>query len=83
MPVPGCEDPAANLQPDDGMNDTPIDHTHNIANPVVLVPTQHRVHEADCDSLTLHRHNNQRLATRVAVRAHSAAELVAIGYHRQ
>ena len=83
VPVPGREDPAANLQPDVGLNDTPNDHTHNIANPVVLVPIQHRVDETDYGSRTLHKQNNQWLATRVAVRVHSAAELVAADYHRQ
>ena len=73
----------ADLQPGDGTNDIPIYHTHNIANRGVLVPTQHLVHEADYDSRTLHRHNNQRLATRVAVRVHSAAELLEIDFRRQ
>ena len=68
---------------DDGLNDIPIDHTHNIANPVVLVPIQHRVDETDYHSRILHKQNNPRLAPRVAVRAHSAAEPVATDYHRQ
>ena len=83
VPVPGYEDPVAILRPDDGLNDIPICHTHNIANPEVPVPTQHPVHEVDCDSRTLHRHNNPCFATRVAVLVHSAAELVAVDYHRQ
>ena len=83
VPVPGYEDPAANLQPDDGLNDIPIDHTHNIANPGVLVPIQHRVDEIDYDSLTLHKQNNQNWVTRLAVRVHSAAELVVSDYRRQ
>ena len=82
VPVPGCEDPVAILQPDDGLNDIPIDHTHNIAYQGVLVPTQHRAHEADYDSQSLHRQNNQ-LAARVAVRVPSAAVLLGIDFRRQ
>ena len=75
--------PVVEPQPGGEMNGIPIDHTHNIANPEVPVPTQHPVHEVDCDSRTLHRHNNPCFATRVAVLVHSAAELVAVDYHRQ
>ena len=83
VPVPGCEDPAAILQPDDGLSGTPTDHTRNIANPEVLVPIQHHVDEAGYDSRILHKQNNQNSETRFAVRVHSAAELVVIDYHRQ
>ena len=82
VPVPGCEDPVAILQPDDGLNDIPNDHTHNIVNQGVLAPTQHLVHEADYDSQFPHRQSNQ-LATRVAVRVPSAAVLLGIDFRRQ
>jgi len=87
VPAPVYWVSVAELQPGGGMNgipiDIPIDHTHSIANPEVLVPTQHLVHGADCDSRTLHRHSNQCFATRVAVLVHSAAELLAIDFRRQ
>jgi len=73
----------AQLQPGGGMSGIPTDHTRSNANPGVPVATQHPVHEADCDSQTVHRHSNQYSETSVAVLVHSAAELVAIDYHRQ
>ena len=82
VPVPGCEDPVAILQPDDGLNDIPNDHTHSIAYQGVLVPTQHLVHEAGYDNQPLHRQNNQ-LAICVAVQVHSAAALLGNDFRRQ
>ena len=73
----------ADLQPGDGMNGIPNDHTHSIANPEVLVPLQHLAHEVGYDSRSLHRHSIQCLVTRVAVLTHSAAELRGIGFRRQ
>jgi len=83
VPAPVYWGPVAELQPGDGMNGIPIYHTQNNANPGVPVPTQHLVHEADCDSRTLHRHSNQCFATSVAMLVHSAAELLAIDFRRQ
>jgi len=83
VPAPVYWGPVAELQPDVGMNGIPIYHTHSIANPEVIVPTQHLVHEADCDSRALHRHSNQCFATSVAVLVHSAAELLGIDFRRQ
>ena len=82
VPVPGYEDPVAILQPDDGLNDIPNDHTHSIAYQGVLAPTLHLAHAADYGSQSLHRQNNQ-LATRVAVRVPSAAVLLGIDFRRQ
>ena len=81
-PVPGYEDPVAILQPDDGLNGIPNDHTHSTAYQGVLVPTQHLVHEAGYDNQPLHRQNNQ-LAICVAVQAHSAAALLGNDFRRQ
>ena len=82
VPAPVYWGPVANLQPGDGLNDIPIAHTHNIAYQGALAPTQHLVHEADYDSQTLHRRNNQ-LATRAVVRVPSAAVLLGIDFRRQ
>jgi len=81
VPAPVYWGPVAKLQPDDRMNGIPIDHTHSIANLEVPVLTQHLVHEADCDSRTLHRHSNQCFVTSVAVLVNSAAGLTAVHYH--
>ena len=83
VPAPVYWVSVAELQPGDGMNGIPIDHTHNNANRGVLVPTQHLVHGVDCDSRSLHRQNIQSLVTRFAVRVHSAAELPEIDFRRQ
>ena len=83
VPAPGYWVPVAELQPGGGMSDIPTDHTQSNANPVVPVATQHPVHEADYDSRTVHICSNQCSAASVAVLAHSAAELVAVDYHRQ
>jgi len=82
VPAPGYWVSVAELQPGGGTNGIPIDHTHSNANPGVLVPSQHLVHEADYDSRSLHRHNNQCFVTSVAVLVHSAAELLAIDFRR-
>jgi len=83
VPAPEYWESVAKLQPGGGMSGIPTDHTQSITNPEVPVTTQHLVHEADCDSRTVHRHSNQCFATSVAVLVHSAAELVAVDYHRQ
>jgi len=83
VPAPEYWEPVAELQPSGGMSGIPTDHTQSKANPGVPVATQHPVHEADCDSRTVHIRSNQCSATSVAVLVHSAAELVAIDYHRQ
>jgi len=83
VPAPVYWVSVAELQPDGGMNGIPIDHTHSIASPEVLVPLQHLAHEVDYDSRFLHRHNNQCSVARVAVLVHSAAELLGIDFRRQ
>ena len=49
----------AELQPGGGMSDIATGHTQSIANPGVLVATQHLVHENNCDSLAVHTHSNR------------------------
>ena len=82
VPAPVYGVSVAEPQPGVGMNGIPIDHTHNNANPEVLVPSQHLAHEVGYDSRSPHRHSIQYLVTRVAVLAHSAAELGANDFRR-
>jgi len=80
-PAPECWVWVAELQLGGGMSDIPTIHTQSNANLGVPVATQHPVHEADCDSRTVHISSNQCFETSVAVLVHSAAELVAVYYH--
>jgi len=58
VPAPGHWVSVAELQPGGGMSGIPIGHTQNIANPGVLVATQHLDHANGCDNLAVHTHNN-------------------------
>jgi len=58
VPAPGHWVSVAELQPGGGMSGIPIGHTRSIANPGVLVATQHLDYANGCDNQGVHTHNN-------------------------
>jgi len=83
VPAPEYRESMAELQLDDGMSGIPTGHTQSNAIPEVPVATQHPVHESDYGSRTAHTRSNQNSDSSVPLLVHSAAELVAVYYHRQ
>jgi len=83
VPAPEYWESVAEVQPGGGMSDIPTGHTQSNANPEVPVAIKHPVHGSDCGSRTAHTRGNHNSEPSVAVLANSAAELVAVDYHRQ